>query len=147
MNHFTRIFSVALLFTLLTGCSVAVPYAIHVYKVRDFIKLEIVADGQAVDVYDMLNRFSKERNPDRVVENDDREKLEYEGYYTKPGGRIFTVMWKAKRLNPTQVCVDFTIKADDDGEPSNEQELEEIVFESLGAFCKNIRRTCAVSLA
>jgi len=147
MNYFTRIFSVALLFTLLTGCSVAVPYAIHVYRERDFVKLDIVADGQATDVYDMLNQFSKERNPDRVVEKDDREKLEFEGNYTRPSGRIFTVMWEAKQLNPTQVYIDYMIKAEDDGEPINEQELEGIVFESLDVFCKNIRRTCTVTLA
>ena len=147
MNYFTRIFSVALLFALLTGCSVAVPYAIHVYRERDFVKLDIVADGQAVDVYDMLNQFSKERNPDRAVEKDDRKKLKFEANYTRPSGRIFTVMWEAKQLNPTQVYIDYMIKAEDDGEPINEQELEGIVFESLDVFCKNIRRTCTVTLA
>jgi len=144
MNHFTKFFSAVLLLALLTGCVVAVPYAINVYKERDFVKLDIVADGQAADMYDTLNEYSKERTPDRVVEKDDREKLKFEGHVTKASGRVYTVEWEVKQLNPRQAHIDFMVKAEEDGEPINEQELEGLAFEALDLFCKKARRKCTI---
>jgi hypothetical protein len=66
-----------------------------------------VADGQAADMYDTLDQYSMQRSPDRVVEKNDREKLEFEGHVTKPSGRVYTVEWEVKQLNPKQVHIDF----------------------------------------
>lgn len=144
MIRITTLFSVTLLIALLMGCIAAVPYAVKVYKERDFVKLDIVADGQALDLYDTLDRYSIQKSPNRVVEKNDREKLKFEGNVTKPSGRVYFVEWEVEQLNPQQAKIDFMVKAEEDGEPINEQELNGLAFEAIDSFCKRTERKCTI---
>lgn len=144
MTSTIRLLIAVLFLVALQGCVVAAGYAVKAYKERDFIKLEILADGQAAELYAAMDEYSGRRNPNRTVEEDDREKLIWRGSVTKPSGRHYTVEWEVEQLNKKQSQIDFMAKIIEDGEPIDEQELEDLAFGGLNAFCRSQGVQCHI---
>jgi hypothetical protein len=140
----TRLLIAALVLFALKGCFVAAGYAVKAYKERDFIKLEILADGQAEELFAAMDKYSSQRNPNRVVDENDFEKLKFKGSVTKPSGHVYTVTWEVEQLNNKQSQIDFMARIVEDGQPIDEAELEGIAFGGLNDFCRNQGVTCTI---
>lgn len=127
----------------LTGCVVAVPYAVKYIREMDMVKLTLQVDGNAQDIFDASVissiRISR-RYPETEIIRNDGEKLIFEGRRTEEGGVELWYQWEAKQISEGTTEVDFRIKA----KGMEEDALKERAVNSIQAFCSEIGKRCEI---
>jgi len=132
------------LVALLAGCVAAIPLAVNYYKEKDFAKFEILMQGDAKQIYADAVAAIKANNPNRVIEKEDPEDLEFSGSVKKESGRTLVVILEVDQKDEKNSEVNYLIKGLDGEQLVDEAEMKKLGTDAINNFCARTNRTCVI---